>query len=102
MSERKMISREGFPDKPACVDCDEERGTCPAGRCRDCDLEHVATLMTCRSCHRMICNPDICGPRHLQHAEGCDLAFDENYGPRDAAEYRGLRADVFGTKLRAV
>ncbi len=31
------LAERGIVQK--CIDCDEGRGTCPGGRCRDCDID---------------------------------------------------------------
>jgi hypothetical protein len=81
-----------LPPCPPCVDCGEERGTCPEGRCRDCDLDHIAAGGACRECHTLIMNPEM-GARPVaeQHALGCSLAASDDWHPRNAAEYTAAR-----------
>lgn len=66
---------------PKCVDCDEGRGTCPEGRCRDCDTAHIVIRSSCRECHAFIMREDVAGTRSEQHQEGCPLATVDDYYP---------------------
>lgn len=80
---------------PPCVDCGEEPGTCPEGRCRDCDIEHLMTAGSCRECLTWIMREDMAGPREKQHSIGCSLAAEPCY-PRNAAEYIATRKMRYG------
>lgn len=69
-----------------CIDCGDEPGTCPAGRCRDCDIDYV--LGQCWSCGQQIVRHEWDADmwRHLfrtdapppcestEHAAGCMVA----------------------------
>jgi hypothetical protein len=76
---------------PPCIDCGEEPGSSPDGRCRDCDLAHVAAGGSCRECLRFIGREDTFGPTPAQHTAGCSLANGE-YWPRTPDELAALRA----------
>lgn len=84
------------PPCPPCVDCGEESGTCPEGRCRDCDLEHGMSAGACRECHTWIIREDVGGPLAKQHAKGCSLADSDDWHPRNAAEYAAVRTARYG------
>jgi len=86
------------PVEAPCVDCGEERGTCPEGRCRDCDIEHGTSLGACRECHTWIIREDVGGPAHDQHVAGCTLASTPNCTPRNVPEYVAVRGARCGWK----
>lgn len=75
----------------ACVDCEDERGTLPGGRCRECDIDHVTSSGSCRECYVWIIGPDWGGPIESQHKAGCSLRTVQDYGPRTEAEYLAVR-----------
>lgn len=79
-------------DPAPCVDCGEDPGTLPDGRCRDCDLEYVASWSTCRSCRRFMIRVDVAGPLSDQHAPDCPLRFDPDCLPRTCEEAAALRS----------
>jgi len=93
--------RRGVMDEqdrfPPCVDCGEpDSGTCLDGRCRDCDLEYVATLSTCRECLEWILRENVGGPRAKQHKAGCSIAEDPIYYPRTDEESAATRKARYG------
>lgn len=80
------------PKYPPCVDCGEpDSGTCPAGRCRTCDIDHVAATSTCRGCMRWIGHEDMFGPARDQHTADCPLRDDPECFPRDALDLQIVR-----------
>ena len=82
---------------PPCVDCGElDAGTCPEGRCRDCDLEHVVAGSTCRACLRWQLRAVVFDAPYERHAPGCALAHDPAPLPRDRAEYLAVRQGRYG------
>lgn len=82
---------------PACVDCGEpDSGSCPEGRCRDCDIEYLIVSGSCRECARAVWREEYGGPIAQQHADGCSLANDPHYGPRTPEEFNALRARKLG------
>lgn len=82
---------------PACIDCGEPNsGSCPAGRCRDCDQEYVVASSSCRECARWMWREEFGGPIAQQHAAGCSLANDPDYAPRTPEELAALRTRKFG------
>ncbi len=76
---------------PKCIDCDEGRGTCPAGRCRDCDASYVTARSSCRECLKWIWREDVGGPIGDQHKSWCSLRHVADYGARDDAELAAVR-----------
>lgn len=88
--------REAAWIDPKCIDCDEERGTCPGGRCRGCDIEYLFCDGSCRECHTWIVREEYGGPIAEQHKAGCPLRAAENYGPRDDAEVAVIRRARYG------
>jgi hypothetical protein len=83
------------PTSPPCVDCGEEPGSCPDGRCRDCDIEHLMSAGSCRECLTWIMREEMAGPREKQHSIGCSLTAEPCY-PRNAAEYIATRKARYG------
>lgn len=82
---------------PKCIDCDEEQGSCPGGRCRDCDMEYLFTSGSCRECHVWMMKPEMAGRSVAeQHKAGCSLRDVDDYGPRDDAELTAIRVARYG------
>ena len=81
-----------------CVDCNEPDPGSPGGRCRDCDIEYIQARSTCRECLRRIRRADVAGPVSTQHREGCALAFEREYWPRNDDETWAIREKVCGSK----
>jgi len=82
---------------PPCIDCGEpEAGTCPAQRCRECDMEFITSTSTCRECGTWIVRAEFGGPRRDQHAPECSLRDAEDYHARDDAELRAVRERRYG------
>lgn len=60
---------------PPCSWCGEPNsGSCPEGRCRDCDIAVIAASSSCRECGRWMIREEYGGPIVSQHAAGCSLA----------------------------
>jgi hypothetical protein len=65
-------NRDGgaMTDEAMCIDCGEEpASTFP--RCRDCDIEYILEMNTCKECRRFIYRRDLV-PN--SHADGCSKA----------------------------
>ena len=71
---------------PKCIDCDEAAGTCPGGRCRDCDIDWLFKSGSCRECARWLMRENIAGPVAQQHKAWCSLAHEPDCYPRTEEE----------------
>ncbi len=82
---------------PPCIDCREEPGSCPEGRCRSCDIDYLTASSACRECHKSIWREDMFDAKETQHKAGCSLSTSADYGPRNDDETWTIREAVCGS-----